>query len=176
MLQAERLTAHSEPIIILAMKKFFLLTMTSLIICSGISSATELRSCIPSPPGFWIKFDFSFHRPKKNCESGFGVCLDVTYGIDGSVGKVDQNLCPVRGQLNERNQLVVEVTEDALTKYERGSTLPYFKGKTSITISDPYTLSPGTCRALGAGAPLTIKPGIYPVIFEKGTYTVTFQL
>jgi len=158
------------------MKKIFLLSLLTMLLVSDFTFATWVTSCIPSPPGIWIKFEFVFHRPKKDCLTGFGICMDVTAGIDGSISNTDQKGCPVRAQLNERNQLTVEVTEEALTKYERGSTLPYFKGKTNITIQDPYTLSPGTCRALGSNLPLTIKPGVYPVLFENGIYTIVFQL
>jgi len=158
------------------MKKFSLLTMISMMLLMGTTYATESKSAIPSPPGFWIRFDFSFHRPKTSCKSGFGICVDVTAGIDSPIGNTDPNLCPVKAQLNDRNQLVVEITAESLGSYENGSTLPYFKDKTSITILDPYTLSPATCKALGSTTPLTIKPGSYPVSFANGVYTVVFQL
>ena len=131
---------------------------------------------MPSPTAVWVKFTFNFHRPKTGCEGGFGICFDVTFGVEAPIGRNDQNLCPVRGKLNDRNQLIVEITEKDLAGYENGSTLTYFKDKTSISILDPYTLSPATCKALGSATPLTIKPGNYPVSFADGVYSVVFQL
>ncbi|MEI7662363.1 MAG: hypothetical protein WCK34_09205 [Bacteroidota bacterium] len=158
------------------MKKIIFILVMGVMMLIGNANAAGWASPVPSPPGFWVKFEVSFFRPKTDCKSGFGVCTDVTMGIDKTAGSAEQNLCPVRGQLNERNQLVVEVSEEALSNYMMGVTLPYFKGKTSITILDPYTLSPATCKALGSAVPLTIKPGSYPVSFTSGVYTVVFQL
>ena len=159
------------------MKKFILFGMLVMILFSGIADATELKPITSSPEGVWVKISLCFHRPKLQCKSGFGVCLDITFGYDpDAIIKNNQNLCPVKAQLNERNQLIVEVTSEALAGYENASILPYFKDKSSITILDPYTLSAPTCKALGSTTPLTINPGNYRVSFSNGVYTVTFQL
>ena len=158
------------------MKNFIILAMLGMSLFSGIADATELKPLTPSPEGIWIKFSFCFHRPKFQCKSGFGVCADVTFGYDpDAIIKNNQNFCQVKAKLNERNQLIVEVTAEALASYENASILPYFKDKSSITILDPYTLSAPTCKALGSTTPLTINPGNYPVSFSNGVYTVTFQ-
>ena len=153
-----------------------LFAMISIMLVMGESYATELKSVVPSPPGIWIRIDISFHRQKSNCKTGFGFCIDFTVGGDRPNFTSDQNLCPVKGQLNDKNQLIIEVTAEALANYEFGSTLPYFKDKTSIRIEEPYTLSAATCRALGAAMPVTIKAGSYPVSFANGIYTIVIQL
>lgn len=158
------------------MKKFMLLSMLGMLFFSQTSFATEMKSCTASPAGVWVKFLLNFHRPKMDCQSGFGLCLLVTAGIEVAGESTEQNLCLVRGQLNERNQFIIQVEEEALNKYEGGAALPFFKGKTSISILDPYTIPDGSCRALGLSAPLTIKPGNYPVSYENGVYEVVFQL
>ena len=158
------------------MKKIIILTAMNLLFLLGSTSATEFSPAVPNPPGFWIKLEFTFHRPKKDCLTGFGVCADLTVGFDHPVTASDKGYCPVKAQLNDRNQLIVEIAESALTMYENASTLPYFKDKTAVTIPDPYTLSPDACRALGSTVPLTIKAGTYPVTYANATYTVVFQL
>lgn len=101
--------------------------------------------------------------------------MDVTWGIDG-MGALSENICPVRGFINDQNQLVIEIREDDLAKYEKGSTLPYFKGRSSITLEDPYTLSKDVARQLGTSSIITIKAGTYPVTCSDKVYTVIFQL
>jgi hypothetical protein len=158
------------------MKKFILLSMIGMLLAAPATFATEIKSCPSSPAGVWVKFLLNFHRPKMECKSGFGLCLIVTAGIEAPGQSAENSLCLVRGQLNERNQLIIQVEESALSKYEGGSALPYFKEKTSISIPDPYVLSDGTCRALGSSPPLMIKPGNYPVSYENGVFEVVFQL
>ena len=158
------------------MKKIILITMLGTIFLSGSSYATENKSSATAPTAVWIKLLITFHRPKFNCESGFSICLLVTWGLEAPVGSSEKGMCAARGKLNERNQLIVEVNEDELTRYEGGAALRYFKDKTSIPIPDPYALPEATCRALGSAAPLVIRQGNYPVTFQNGTYTVVFQL
>ena len=158
------------------MKKIMLLSMLSVFLFTETTNATELKSVTPPPTAVWVKLIINFHRPKMNCESGFGLCFDITMGVDDAMIRNGQNLCQVKAALNERNEFIVEVTSDVLNNYENGSTMPYFKDKRSITILDPYTLSATTCKALGSTTPLTIKPGNYPVSFANGVYTVAFQL
>ena len=149
--------------------------MLSLIFFMQISFASETKSKSCPPTGIWIKLLINFHRPRTDCQSGFGLCFVVTWGVEEPTGFSERNLCPVRGQLRERN-LFVEVNEADLTAYETGSTLPYFRDKNSISILDPYTLSDATSRALGSNTPLIIKPGNYPVSFHNGVYTIVFQI
>ncbi|MDP1620998.1 MAG: hypothetical protein Q8M08_01535 [Bacteroidales bacterium] len=158
------------------MKKIMLLSMLGMVLFSELSNATEIKPCICAPAGIWIKLHINLHRPKFDCERGFGICAFVTAGFDKISSPSEKNLCLVRGQLNERNQLVIEIDETTLINYEGGSSVPYFKDKTSIPIMDPYTIPDATCRALGANTPLTIKPGNYPVSYQNGTYTIVFQL
>jgi hypothetical protein len=158
------------------MKKLVLLPMMIVFLLTGNAEATELISPMPSPTGFWIKVTINFHRPKKDCLSGFGICGDLSWGLEDSFPQSAQELCPVKALLNDKNQLILEIQEVALSSYNNGSTMTYFKDKTSITIPDPYTLSPGTCKALGSKTPLTVKPGDYPVSFANGAYSVVIQL
>ncbi len=158
------------------MKKIIAVTMMSWMLLMGSTFANECKPAIPNPPGFWIRLDLTFHRPKTECKTGFGICADLTCGVDSPVQSTDPSHCLVKARINERNQLEVEIAEEELAKYERGATLPFFKGKTSITLEEPYTLSPAACRALGSSVPLTIKAGNYPVTYVSPVYTVVFQL
>ncbi len=158
------------------MKKLILFSLVSLMLFAGaIVSKASVPACT-APCGVWIKFELCFHRPKLLCKSGFGICMDVTAGIDNSGSSADKAMCPVKAMINDRNQLILEVTAEALANYEYGAALPNFKDKTAITLEEPYTLSPGTCKALGSLSPITIKAGTYPVSFANGIYTVVFQL
>jgi len=158
------------------MKKLVLLPMIVMFLLMGNAEATELISPMPSPTGFWIKITINFHRPKKDCLSGFGICGDLSCGFEDSFAQNAQEFCPAKAQLNDKNQLILEIQESALKSYDNGSAFTYFNGKTSITIPDPYTLSPAACKALGSKTPLTVKPGDYPVSFANGAYSVVFQL
>jgi hypothetical protein len=158
------------------MKKIILLSMLGMMFFSGTSFASEMKSSVSAPTGVWIKLLINFHRPKMECQRGFGLCFVFSWGFEELDGFSEKNLCLAKGQLNDRNQFIIEVDETSLTKYEGGSTLPYFKNKASISILDPYTLTDVTCRALGSSAPKTIKPGNYPVSYENGVYTIVFQL
>ncbi|MCK9422395.1 MAG: hypothetical protein M0Q38_07340 [Bacteroidales bacterium] len=157
------------------MKKFIILSMLGIMLFSDAIFSTGTFASNPSPEGVWIKFSLIFHRPKFNCERGFGICFDIDYGFTGSDGTAEPKGCAVRGQINNLNQLVVEIKESALMGYEGGSTLSYFKDKKTITIADPYTFSETTCKSLGLKSQFTIKPGEYPVIFKDGLYIVVFQ-
>jgi hypothetical protein len=133
-------------------------------------------SVVSAPPaGVWVKLTLIFHRPKTDCKTGFGICVDFSWGIDGGLGGNEQ-ACPVRMMINSQNQLILEVTESDLTKYENAGTLPYFKNKTSITLEDPVSLTPAMCKKLGTDYPVNIKAGSYPVTFKDNIYTVVFQL
>jgi hypothetical protein len=156
------------------MKKIALLSLMFVTLFAGTTFATEMKSASPSIEGVWVKFSIIFHKPKTQCKTGFGFCTLLEIGIDNTqpFGPV----CQVRAKLNSSNQLVMEVTETALASYEDGGTLNYFKNKTSITLDEPYTLSPAACKALGTSEVITIKSGTYPVIYSKGIYTVTIQL
>ncbi|MEI6681036.1 MAG: hypothetical protein WCO44_00335 [Bacteroidota bacterium] len=158
------------------MKKLVLFSLVSLmLVADAIQSRASVVVCT-APCGIWIKFELCFHRPKLLCKSGFGICMDVTAGIDNPGPVADKAMCPVKAMINDRNQLVLEVTAEALANYEYGAALPNFKDKTAITLEEPYTLSPGTSKALGSLSPVTIKAGTYPVSFANGIYTVVFQL
>jgi hypothetical protein len=156
------------------MKKIAIIMVISLLGIQGLSSASELL--VKSPDiGFWIKIYVKLHKPKFDCEKGFGFCFDVTAGIDGPV-KIDEKVCLVKAKLDAMNQLVFEISEHDLIKYDNASSLPFFKDKNSITLDEPYTLSMETCRNLGASKPIIIKAGTYPIKYSDNAYTVLFKL
>lgn len=156
------------------MKKFIKLIVMSfgIILFAGSASATIVNSPLTE---IWVKFGLTFHRPKLDCKEGFGFCLDVTWGIDGG-GYSGDRVCPVKGHISDKNQLIIQVNESDLAAYEGGSTLPQFKGKDNITLLDPYTLSKELAQKLGVQSPVIIKPGVYPVTYSDKVYTVTIQL
>ncbi|MEI7500325.1 MAG: hypothetical protein WCK84_07730 [Bacteroidota bacterium] len=157
------------------MKKIILLSLLGIIFLTETSFAEVTKSAAFAPTGIWIKLLVNFHRPKLDCQSGFGLCFAVSWGLEDNIdGYTEKNLCLVRGKLNERNQLVFEIDEVALNNYEDGAALSNFKAKSSISILDAYTLPDATCRALGSSRQFTIKPGNYPVSYENGVYTIVF--
>ena len=158
------------------MKKIMLIALMGMIFLTETSVANEMKPCMSAPTGVWIKLLVNLHRPKLNCESGFGLCFLLSWGFEENSAASESKLCPVRGQLNDRNQLLLEIEETALSRYEGGASLQYIRDKTSVTISDPYPIPEATCRALGANTALTVKPGNYPVSFQNGVYTIVFQL
>ncbi len=128
----------------------------------------------PGPSGVWIKISLNFHRPKFDCQTGFGICLDITAGVDMAMPA--SGSCPVQMRINERNELQIQVNEDNLRLYDNGSVLPNFRDKSGLVLEDPYTFSPATCRELGSPVPVVIRAGKYPVTFSNGIYTVKIPL
>ena len=159
------------------MKKFLLVSVLSMMFFTQSSFAAESGTSSVAPVGVWIKLLINFHRPKLDCASGFGICLVLSWGYEELGGNMaSRNLCSVRGQLNDRHQLVVEINEAVLAGYDGGSALAYFKDKKSISILDSYALPDETCKALQASTLLTIVPGNYPISYENGVYTIVFQI
>jgi hypothetical protein len=156
------------------MKKIAIIMIISLLGIQGLSIAGELSMKSPEL-GVWIKIHLKFHKPKLDCEKGFGFCFVFSGGIDGPM-KLDEKVCQIKAKLDELNQLVFEISEDDLINYDNGSTLPYFKDQKSITLDESYTLSPETCRHLGTSNPITIKAGTYLLRYSNKTYTVIFKV
>lgn len=165
----------------MVMKKIYLLGLIGMLMLISDALMAADRIAMPSTASYlpvWVNIRIVFKRPKFNCERGFGLCITFSAGIENQLAQTssEEPGCPVKIQLNERNQLMIQVAESELTKYEGGASLIHFKGKSSITIEDPTPLPDGLCKALGTSPPLTIKPGDYPVSYNNGTYLVTFQL
>jgi hypothetical protein len=156
------------------MKKIAIIMIISLLGIQGLSIASELSMKSPIE-GIWIKIQLKFHKPKLDCERGFGFCFIFSGGIEGAM-KLDEKVCSAKAKLDEMNQLVFEISEYDLIKYENGSTLPYFQDQKSITLDEPYTLSPEICRQLGTSNPITIKAGTYLLRYSNKTYTVIFKV
>lgn len=162
------------------MKKFLLISVVSLLMMSEAVIANGKVSIPSASPNTtlsaWIGIKIIFHRPKLNCERGFGICFEFSAGLEDNPALASDQMCPVKFQLNEKDQLVMQVEERELARYEGGTALPNFKDRNSITLQDPVTLSADLSRALGSSTPLTIKAGVYPVSYGTGIYTVVFQL
>jgi len=125
----------------------------------------------------WVKIIINFHRPKLQCQSGFGICIEFQVGTDKATGSTGYAaaLCPAQARISAGGQIELKVTEEDLLNYENGFALPYFK-KGSITLEDPYTFSDAVTRQLGATRQLTIKPGSYPVVYDASALTYTVAL
>ena len=81
-----KIDSSKRPVLIeKTMKKIMLLSMLSAFLFTETTNATELKSVTPPPTAVWVKFIINFHRPKMNCESGFGLCFDVTFGVDDAM-------------------------------------------------------------------------------------------
>lgn len=153
-----------------------LLSLIGMILLSeaAVAAGTKIIAS-PEPDAVWIKIILIFHRPKFDCKSGFGICLDFSAGID-KMAMPSSNGCPVLMKINEQKQLLIQVTEDNLILYENGTTLPFFKDKATITLEDSCTFPSSIGSELGAINPVIIRPGKYPVTYENKTYTVTIPL
>jgi hypothetical protein len=158
------------------MKKMLLLSLMGLFLFSGSLMAAGSYSAPAKAPGPWINIKIIFHKRSTECQYGFGLCVMLSAGWGEKTLSTEKPACGARISLNEKNQLILEVKEDELLTYERGGTLPYFKGKEFITLEESYLLPADISRSLGASSPLQIKPGIYPVKFLDGIYTVVIQL
>ncbi len=156
------------------MKKIMLIVITGLVFLTQNIFGAEAKPLMPFK--IWFRVDIIFHRPKLNCERGFGLCFLGSSGFENPVGTINKETCSGKIMLDEGNRLVLEVAESELARYEGGTALPNFKEKTSITLHDPYTLPPNLCKQLGAPGPLVIKPGTYPVTNSERVYRVVFQL
>jgi len=163
------------------MKKLVFACLLGMLMSAG---AVKAGSMIPfymnSGPvpvySFWVKFIFTFHRPKLDCQSGFGICFSVDYGVN-KPGGAGNTGCIAEARISTANQLELKVSEDDLQNYESGFALPYFKSG-SITLEDPYSFPEASGKKLGSGKILTLPAGTYPVIYNASarTYTVTFPV
>jgi len=161
------------------MKKITVTLLAAMLLITGASIANEMPvvkkfTSVPSF-SFWVKFHLIFHKKSTECKTGFGFCLITTLGTEGGSNTSVENYCPVQMML-EGDQLFLQVTETALATWEQGSTLPYFKGKSSVTFEESAEIPADISRKLGSQVPLVIKAGTYPVTYRNGTYTVTFTL
>ncbi|MCX6287953.1 MAG: hypothetical protein NTY96_12650 [Bacteroidetes bacterium] len=145
--------------------------MLSVAVQAGKNNTVNVNPCPSASFSVWVKFIITFHRPKTQCKTGFGICFDVELGTDKATGS-GSNLCLVQARIINAGQLELMVSEEDLLKYENGFALPYFK-KGSVTFEDPYTFSEPVAKLLGAANQITIKSGSYPVVFDASTHTYT---
>ncbi len=160
------------------MKKLAIISLFTVLLAGFFTEpllAPAVRLSNPCPSGVWVRFDFIFHKPKTNCQTGFGICVMSSWGIESNTA-TNPAACAGRAQINGQNQLIIEVTDDALANYEGGNTLPNFRNRNSITLEDPYTLSLAASRSLGSNTIVTIPAGTYPLAYANHTYTITIQL
>jgi hypothetical protein len=163
------------------MKKIITLCIVSILMSAAMLQASNNGSTITNPGpsasySVWIKIIINFHRPKTNCESGFGICLDFEVGTAKATGS-GAGLCPAQARINDSGQLEIMVSEADLLNYENGFALTYFR-KGAITLDDPYTFSGPTSRLLNFDRQVLVKAGTYPVVYDASsrTYTVTFPI
>lgn len=163
------------------MKKIIAVCLLGIIMLAGAAQAGKYNTVNVNPDpqssfSVWIKIIISFHRPKLDCKSGFGICLDFEVGTSKATG-FGSGLCPVQARLNAKGELELMVAESDLKNYEDGFALQYFNNG-SLTFIDPYTFSDAVTRQLGADRQITVKPGSYPVVHDASarTYTVTFPM
>ena len=97
-----------------AMKKVVLFSILGIILFGEVTFAAVTLARNPSPTDVWIKFVLIFHKPRTQCTSGFGICFDVLFGGDLIDAPMGAKGCPVRGQINNLNELVVEIAESDL--------------------------------------------------------------
>ncbi|MCX6280496.1 MAG: hypothetical protein NTU51_00860 [Bacteroidetes bacterium] len=161
------------------MKKIITLCILSMLmsaasIQAGKYNTVNMNTSPSASYSVWVKIILNFHRPKMQCKSGFGICIDFEFGTDKATG-YGAALCPAQARINSAGQLELKVAESDLQKYENGFALPYFQ-KGSLFFEEPYTFSDPVTKLLGASHQLTIGAGSYAVVFDAATrtYTVTF--
>jgi hypothetical protein len=162
------------------MKKIIAVFLVSMLTLAGAVHAGKITSFNVNPGpapcySVWIKLIITFHRPKTQCQTGFGICFDIELGTDKAAG-AGTGQCPAQARINTAGQLELMVSEGDLLKYENGFALPYFKSGT-LTFEDPYTFSESVAKKLGSISQVSIKPGTYPVVFDASTrmYSVAFS-
>ena len=156
------------------MKKVILTLLLGSLILGNSLSAAETAPTPSSPAGVWIKLIINFHKPKFDCERGFGFCFDIEWGLQEGAPSAPAG-CLVRAKIDERKIMVMEIAEADLLAYENGTTLPYFKNQKAIMLDESFTFSEKSSKALGESNRFTIKPGTYPVTYKNGIYTVVFK-
>lgn len=161
------------------MKKIITICIASILMSAAFVNAANsnnitAKASSSAAYSVWIKIIINFHRPKTQCQSGFGICLDFEVGTQKAGGS---GLCPAQARINEAGQLELKVTEADLLNYENGFALTYFRNGT-FTLEDPYTFSDPVSRLLNFDGQITVKPGSYPVIYSASSrdYTVTFPI
>ncbi|MEI8004628.1 MAG: hypothetical protein WCI48_00365 [Bacteroidota bacterium] len=163
------------------MKKIIAICLVSMLTAAGAVHAGQYVSANvnpgPSPCySVWIKLIITFHRPKLQCQSGFGICFDIEVGTDKAAGS-GSGQCQAQARINAAGQLELMVSEGDLQKYESGFALPYFRSGT-LAFEDPYTFSEPVARKLGTLSQVTIKSGSYTVVYDASahSYLVTFPI
>jgi len=163
------------------MKKIITVCLLSVLMLAGNVKAgnNSVFNVTPGPSAsfaVWVKVIITFHRPKFDCQTGFGLCFDIQFGTEKGSGYTGA-LCPAQVRINAAGQLELMVAEADLLQYENGFALSYFKSG-SLTFEDPYTFSDAVTKLLGSDRNITIKPGTYPVVHDVSarTYTVVFPI
>jgi len=156
------------------MKKFMITLLLGSLILGNSLSAAEVVPIPSAPAGVWIKLIINFHKPKFDCERGFGFCFDIEWGFQEGAPSAPAG-CLVRAKIDEHKEMVMEIAEADLLTYENGTTLPYFKNQKAIILDESFTFSEKSSKALGESNRFTIKPGTYPITYKNGIYTVVFK-
>ena len=164
------------------MKKSIIICVLCILVFAGAANAAISNpiSVKPNPEAsfsVWIKIIINFHRPKLQCQKGFGICLDFQWGTSENPSGPGNSGCIAEVRVNNANQLELLVSEDDLKNYENGFALSYFRSG-SFTLEEPYTFSAGVSGLLGTGKPVTVGNGTYPVVYNPSakTYTATFPV
>lgn len=163
------------------MKKLIFACLMGILMMAGtVKAGSIIPAKMNSSPvpvySVWVKFIITFHRPKLDCQHGFGICFSVEFGNDKPSGMGNTG-CITEARVNPANQLELKVTEDDLQNYESGFAIPYFKSGT-VTLEDPYTFPEALSKKLGCVKALTLPAGTYPVLYNAPakTYTITFPI
>jgi len=163
------------------MKKIIAICLLSMLTATGALHAAKYYPVNVNPGSspscsIWVKLIITFHRPKTQCLTGFGICFAIEVGTDKASGS-GSGQCPALARMNNLGQLELIVSEEDLLQYENGFALPYFKSGT-LTFEDPYSFSEPVSRKLGTIGQLTVKEGSYTVVFDASarTYMVTFPI
>jgi hypothetical protein len=120
-------------------------------------STTEVRKII-------IRIEIEFGGTEPQCP-GKGLCtwsFDITRGIIGTVN-YDGN----------GNTLSLSFSRKDVETYQPDK-LQYLDGET-FELPKNFVLNEEQNRRLGATKPVVLKAGSYPLTFENGIYTVTFD-
>jgi hypothetical protein len=161
------------------MKKIFLVAIGFLIIGFSFGQEQGKAPFAGCPPGTcpMITFEvstFNFHKPRTECQSGFGLCIRGTWGSDckpcysykgaGEPVKIENGIVRCRGEIkNGKLELHIPAAIKTEQRLSDAEVSTFSMDDASISIS---------CN----GQTLQNKKGDYPVLFSENEFVVSVDL
>lgn len=122
------------------------------------------------------EFRIDWHTPRSQCTKFLGICkitfcVSISFAEDSpGSGEVPCNIT-----INRSNELVVQLSEANLSKYDP-ALLKFLTGKTSVIMDDTYDITDEISKGLQPQGRVIIRPGTYSLGHQNGIYTLTIPL